>query len=88
MGAELFTVQLIGTTGAVLTTVCWAPQAWRVIRQRNTHAISLLTNAILFAGQICWLVYGLALRDWPLIGSNAISLVFTSVILMMKLRYG
>lgn len=88
MGTELSTVQLIGTIGAVLTTICWAPQAWRVIRHRNTHAISLLTNATLFMGQICWLIYGLALRDWPLIGSNTISLMFTSVILTMKVRYG
>jgi MtN3 and saliva related transmembrane protein len=88
MGNELFNAQLIGTIGAVLTTICWAPQAWRVIRYRNTHAISLLTNATLFAGQICWLVYGLALNDWPLIGSNAISIMFTIVILTMKVRYG
>lgn len=88
MGTETFNVQLVGTIGAVLTTICWAPQAWRVIRHRNTHAISLLTNLALFAGQICWLVYGLALHDWPLIGSNTISIIFTSVILTMKVRYG
>lgn len=88
MGLELFTVQWIGAVGAVLTTICWAPQAWRVIRYRNTHAISLSTNVALFAGQVCWLVYGLALNDWPLIASNAISMLFTMTILTMKLRYG
>lgn len=88
MGAGHLPVELIGTIGAVLTTICWAPQAWRVIRQRNTHAISLLTNVTLFAGQICWLIYGLALNDAPLIGSNAVSIVFTTTILAMKLRYG
>ena len=88
MGTELFTIKLIGTIGAVLTTICWAPQAWRVIQHRNTHAISLLASATMFAGQICWLVYGLALNDWPLIGSNAISIMFTTVILTMKVRYG
>jgi MtN3 and saliva related transmembrane protein len=88
MGTELFTVKMIGTIGAVLTTVCWAPQAWRVIRHRNTHAISLLTNVALLAGQICWLIYGLALNDWPLIGSNTISIMFTTIIVAMKVRYG
>jgi MtN3 and saliva related transmembrane protein len=88
MGAEFSNVQMIGTIGAVLTTICWAPQAWRVIRHRNTHAISLLTNLALLAGQICWLFYGLALNDWPLIGSNTISIMFTLTILTMKLRYG
>jgi MtN3 and saliva related transmembrane protein len=88
MGPELFTIQLIGTIGTVLTTICWAPQAWRLIRHRNTHAISLVASATMFAGQICWLIYGLALNDWPLIGSNAISIMFTTVILTMKVRYG
>jgi MtN3 and saliva related transmembrane protein len=88
MGTELFTIKLVGTIGAVLTTICWAPQAWRVVRYRNTQAISLLTNAALLAGQICWLIYGLALNDWPLIGSNTISIVFTTIILTMKVRYG
>jgi MtN3 and saliva related transmembrane protein len=88
MGLEPFHVQLIGTIGAVLTTVCWAPQAWRVIRHRNTQAISLLTNVALLAGQILWLVYGLALNDWPLIVSNTISIMFTITIVTMKVRYG
>ena len=88
MGADLFTVKMIGTVGAVLTTICWVPQAWRVVRYRNTHAISLLTNLALLAGQICWLIYGFALNDWPLIGSNTISIVFTAIILTMKVRYG
>jgi MtN3 and saliva related transmembrane protein len=37
---------------------------------------------------VLWLVYGLAIGDWPLIGSNAITLVLMAVILTMKLRYG
>ena len=88
MGTDQFAVQLIGTIGAVLTTICWAPQAWRVIQHRSTHAISLTTNLTLLAGQMCWLVYGVALNDWPLIGSNTISIVLTSVIVAMKVRYG
>jgi len=88
MGTEPSTYQLIGAIGAVLTTICWAPQAWRVIRHRNTQAISLLTNVALLAGQGCWLVYGLALNDWPLIVSNTISIMFTVTIVAMKVRYG
>lgn len=82
------TFQAIGLAGAVLTTVCWVPQAWRVIRYRNTHAISLPASVALTAGQLCWLIYGLALEDWPLIGANAISIMFTATILIMKIRLG
>lgn len=78
----------IGALAAVLTTICWLPQAIRVVRHRETRAISLTTNVVFAAGIVCWLVYGLTLRDWPLIGANGVSLVFTAIIIAMKLRHG
>lgn len=83
-----YAVQTVGLAAAVLTTICWIPQAWRVIRHRNTHAISLPASIALTIGQLCWLAYGLALEDWPLIGANAVSIIFTATILCMKLRFG
>jgi MtN3 and saliva related transmembrane protein len=35
-----------------------------------------------------WLVYGVALIDWPLITSSAVTLALMLVILALKLRYG
>jgi MtN3 and saliva related transmembrane protein len=78
----------IGSLDAVLTTLCWLPQAVRLVRYKDTHAISLTTNLVFFAGLICWLLYGVALADWVLISANAVSLLFTSVIIAMKLRHG
>lgn len=76
-----------GVAGAVLTTLCWLPQALKVIREKETRALSLPATAAFTAGVVLWLVYGLAINDWPLIGSNAITLVLMTVILGMKLRY-
>ena len=78
----------IGAVGAVLTTVCWLPQAVRLVRHKDTRAISLTTNLTFGIGLIFWLIYGIAIVDWPLIASNAVSVVFTSVIVAMKLRHG
>jgi MtN3 and saliva related transmembrane protein len=78
----------IGAIGAVLTTICWLPQAVRLVRDKDTRAISLTTNLTFGIGLIFWLVYGIAIVDWPLIASNAVSVVFTSVIVAMKLRHG
>ena len=78
----------IGAVGAVLTTICWLPQAIRVVRHKDTRAISLTANLIFGLGLICWLIYGITIADWPLIGANAISVLFTSVIVAMKLKHG
>ena len=81
-------IDVIGTTGAALTTLCWLPQALKVIREKETRALSLLATAAFTFGVVLWLIYGLAIGDWPLIGSNAITLALMAVILTMKLRYG
>ena len=78
----------IGAAGAVLTTICWLPQAIRLVRHKDTRAISLTTNLTFGIGLVFWLIYGIAIVDWPLIASNAVSVVFTSVIVAMKLRHG
>lgn len=81
-------IHWVGAAGAVLTTICWLPQAVRVVRTKDTRAISLATNLIFATGILLWLIYGIALMNWPLIAANAISMMFTLVIIFMKLRYG
>ena len=81
-------IQATGAAGAILTTLCWLPQAVKVIREKETRAISLPATAAFTTGVVLWLIYGLAIGDRPLIGSNAVTLVLMVVILAMKLRYG
>jgi MtN3 and saliva related transmembrane protein len=81
-------VDLVGMTGAVLTTVCWLPQAIKIIRSRETSAISLAGTVAFTVGIAFWLVYGLALVDWPLITSNIVTLALMLVIVSLKVRHG
>ena len=81
-------IDVIGAVGAVLTTICWLPQAIKVIRDRDTRALSLSTNLAFTAGIFLWLVYGAARADWPLIVSSAVTFALMAVIVAMKLRHG
>jgi len=81
-------VGAIGAAGAVLTTVCWVPQAIKIIRDRDTRAISLPGTTLCVLGVLLWLVYGLAIVDGPLIGSSIVTLAMTAVILVLKIRHG
>ena len=81
-------IELIGAGGATLTTLCWLPQALKVIREKETRALSLPATAAFTLGVVLWLIYGLAIGDGPLIGSNAVTLALMAPILAMKLRYG
>lgn len=81
-------VDMIGTTAAVLTTVCWLPQAAKIIRDKDTRALSLIATVVFTFGIAFWLAYGVARLDWPMIGANVITLTLMLVILALKLRYG
>ena len=81
-------IDAIGFVGAVLTTLCWLPQALKSLRERNTQAISFSGTAAFALGIGCWLVYGMAKADAPLILSSAVTLALVTLILALKLRHG
>ena len=81
-------IDSIGMTGAVLTTVCWLPQARKIIRERETRSISLPATTLFTLGIVFWLIYGVALVDWPLITSNIVTLALMLVIMALKMRHG
>jgi MtN3 and saliva related transmembrane protein len=37
-------IETVGSAAALVTTLCWVPQAVRTIRTRDTRAISLWTQ--------------------------------------------
>ena len=80
-------VEYIGGLAAACTTLCWVPQAVKIIREKQTKGISLVTQAVFTAGLALWLVYGLLLTNWPLILANAVTLVLALIILILKVRY-
>jgi MtN3 and saliva related transmembrane protein len=81
-------VEVIGALAAILTTLCWVPQALKIVRDRETRAISLPGTMLCVVGVLLWLVYGLAIADAPLIGSSAVTLAITAAILALKIRHG
>jgi MtN3 and saliva related transmembrane protein len=81
-------VKAVGAAAAILTTVCWLPQAVKIVRERETRAISLPGTLLSALGVFLWLIYGLALADAPLIGSSITTFVITAIILALKIRHG
>lgn len=81
-------VDVIGTVAAIMTTLCWVPQALKIFREREARAISLPATLLSAAGVLLWLIYGLAIADAPLIGSSAATLAITTTILALKIRHG
>lgn len=78
----------IGLLAAACTTVAFVPQAIRTVQTRDTHGISLWMYLLFTTGVTLWLVYGLILRDLPLILANVTTLVLALIVLALKIRHG
>ena len=78
----------VGSVAAVLTTVSFAPQAFKVIRSRDTAAISLPMYVLFTLGVGLWFVYGVLIHSAPVCLANGVTLLLASAILAMKIRFG
>jgi MtN3 and saliva related transmembrane protein len=78
-------IAVAGTLAALCSTVSFVPQAWRIVRTRDTQAISPLTYSLTVTGFALWTAYGVGLGEWPLIVTNSICFVLSIFILLMTL---
>jgi MtN3 and saliva related transmembrane protein len=80
-------VTILGLVAGTLTTLSFLPQLLKAWKSRSTHDISIGMFLLLAVGIMLWIVYGIVTADVPVIVANAVTLVFVSLILALKLRY-
>ena len=81
------TITHIGLLAGAITTAAAIPQVVRTYRTKHARDISIWQPILLSIGLSLWLVYGIALRDVPLIYANSISLVCYTSLIIMKILY-
>jgi MtN3 and saliva related transmembrane protein len=75
---------LVGGLATLCSATSFLPQAWKVIKTRDTDAISTGMYAVTVVGFSLWLTYGVLLWQWPLMITNGVCLVLSAFILLMK----
>ena len=80
-------LDLLGLVATCFTTSSFVPQVWRTWKTRDVSGISLPTYVIITIGLALWLVYGWLRGDMPLMVANAVMVVLTGAIAVMKLRF-
>lgn len=83
---NLLEPQWLGYVAATLTTSSFVPQAWHTFRSSDLSGISVGMYAAFTVGVALWLLYGLALGEWPIIVANAITLALAATILVRTWR--
>ena len=69
---------MVGTTAAILTTISFVPQAYQVIKTKDTSGISLGMYIAFVLGVFLWIIHGIKIQDMILIAS---------IILTYKIKY-
>ena len=77
----------LGLIGAALTTVSLLPQLIKVIKTRSTKDISAGTFALFGTAVFVWLIYGILIKDIPLIIANSFAFMEAIIILIFKIIY-
>lgn len=86
-GNSMELTQLIGSIAAIMTTTAFVPQAVKIIKTKSTKDISLGMYLILTTGILFWLIYGILLKEPPIIFANTIGFTLTFTILILKIKY-
>jgi MtN3 and saliva related transmembrane protein len=80
-------IELVGYAGAVCNAISFVPQLLRVIKFRSAREISFSTFLIFAIGSGLWISYGVHYFALPVIVANSITLLLSSSIFLLKLRY-
>ncbi len=76
---------VIGIVAAVCGIVAFLPQAWKIIKTRETKDLSTPMWTLQCVTFALWIAYGVGLGELPIIIPNCVTLLLSIFILTMKL---
>ena len=79
---------VLATIAGTFCTIACIPQLVKIFKTKDTRSVSLMTFAFSAAGSLLWLVYGIMIGEVPFVVANAIVLLITFSIVVMKIKYG
>jgi MtN3 and saliva related transmembrane protein len=86
--AATWLVNAFGVVAGLCSMISFIPQIMKIVRERDASGISLRMYVVTIFGFVCWTTYGALSGSWPVTVSNAICIVLTSTIFVLRLRYG
>lgn len=81
------TVTWIGLIAGLLTSIAALPQVIKTWKSRHARDLSVWQPLLLSVGIALWLIYGMLIKDLPLILANIIPLICNVLLTAMKIRF-
>lgn len=78
----------LATAFGTLSALANLPQAYRIFKRKSAKDISFWTYAAFLVAAIVWLLYGIEIRNWPVIIANGVGILTLLMVLAGWYVYG
>lgn len=82
-----FEIELVGMFAAVLTTVAFVPQVYKIWKSKVSDGISLSMYLSMFIGVVTWCVYGYLIGSPSVMIANIVAGLLQLTIIYFKLKF-
>jgi MtN3 and saliva related transmembrane protein len=79
-------IQTAGLVAAFCTTISFLPQAFQIIKTKDTSAISATMYSLFTLGTLLWLIFGIFTHNMPVMLANAVTFLLAAIILFYKIK--
>jgi len=78
----------IATFFGIASSIANAPQVYKIFKRKSAKDISILTYSFLFLGAVAWIIYGIELKNAPLIITNVLGGLNLAAVVIGWFFYG
>lgn len=79
-------IELLGLVAGFIGAFAFAPQAFKILRDRDASSVSALTYAMVFSGAVLWGIYGFYRQAPSIMLWNAVAASLALLVLVVKAR--
>lgn len=84
---EIQPIDIIGYIAGIFIMIAQIPQLITLVKTKDTSGVSVQTFMLIAAGSITWVVYGVLLKNSPIILTNLVALLVSASNVALTLKY-
>jgi MtN3 and saliva related transmembrane protein len=81
-------LSILATIFGTIMAFANIPQSYKIFKRKSAKDISILTYLIFFIGTVIWALYGLEIKNFPLIIANSFGVLFIGIVIIGWFLYG
>jgi MtN3 and saliva related transmembrane protein len=81
-------IEVLGLVAGFIGAFAFAPQAFKILRDRDASGVSTLTYVMVLSGALLWGAYGVMRGTPSIMLWNAVAAALAAMVLFLKLKSG